>query len=184
MFTYSITDGNGNTATAYVTVNIVAGTPPALDLDASAAGTGYAAAYTVGGTGVAIADIDSAIVDLGNITKASIGITNAFSGDQLSVNAALLPAGVTIDPSSTATNIVLVGNVSPATFADAIEQVQFSNSSGTVNAADRNIAVQVTDANGLSSNVAMSTIAINNPPAFTDPTSPRVRSLIPAIPPT
>ena len=169
LFTYSTTDGNGNTATAYATVNIVAGTPPALDLDGSAAGTGYATAYTVGGTGVAIADIDSAIAGTGSITKASIGITNAFSGDQLTVNAALLPAGVTIDPSSTATNIVLVGNVSPATFADAIEQVQFSNSSGTVNAADRNIAVQVTDANGLSSNVAMSTISINNPPAFTDP---------------
>ena len=170
LFTYTITDGNGNTATAYVTVNVVSGTAPTLDLDASGAGTGFTTTYQIGGAAVAIADIDSSIVDGNNTTRATIGISNVHTGDRLTVDLTALPAGVTVDPSSTATSIVLVGDVSAATFAAAIEAVQFSNTSGSPSMDDRTIAVQVTDATGLSSNVATATILLAAPPVAADDT--------------
>ncbi len=163
LFTYTISDGNGNTATAYATVNIVSGTPPTLDLDASAAGTGYAATYTVGAGGIAVADVDAIVSDSNNIARATISLGGSFAGDQLTVGT--LPAGVTVDPSSTATSVVLVGNVSPATMATAIKAVTFSNASGAPDTSDRQISVQVTDATGLSSAIAQTTIEMVLPNA-------------------
>ncbi|HRD76198.1 MAG TPA: DUF4347 domain-containing protein, partial [Hyphomicrobiaceae bacterium] len=171
LFTYTITDSLGNTATAYATVNIVAGTPPTLDLDASAAGTGFATTYTVGGGGISIADTDATVTDSNNIARATISLGGSFAGDLLT--AGTLPAGVTVDPSSTATSIVLVGNVTPATMATAIKAVSFSNSSGSPDLTDRLISVQVTDATGLSSAIAQTTISLvvpNAPPVAADDT--------------
>ena len=82
-----------------------------------------------------------------------------------------LPVGVAIDMSSTATSIVLVGNVTPATMATAIKAVSFSNSSGSPDLSDRLISVQVTDATGLSSGIAQTTIQLvvpNAPPVASD----------------
>ncbi|MEZ5844371.1 MAG: Ig-like domain-containing protein [Hyphomicrobiaceae bacterium] len=171
LFTYTVSDGNGNTATAYATINIVSGTPPTLDLDASAAGTGFSTIYAVGGGSVAIADVDATVSDADNIARATISLGGSFAGDLLSVGA--LPAGVSVDASSTATSIVLVGNVSPATMASAIKAVSFSNSSGAPDLSNRLISVQVTDATGLSSAIAQTTISLvvpNTPPVANDDT--------------
>ncbi len=158
LFTYTITDGNGNTATAYATVNIVAGTPPTLDLDASAPGTGFTTTYTAGGSSIAIAHVDAIVTGSNNIARATISLGGSFAGDQLIVGT--LPAGVTVHSSSTATSIVLVGNVTPATMATAIKAVSFSNSSGSPDTSDRTISVQVSDATGLSSAIASTTIDV------------------------
>ncbi|MCH9809019.1 MAG: DUF4347 domain-containing protein, partial [Alphaproteobacteria bacterium] len=161
LFTYTITDSNGNTATAYVTVNVVSGAAPTLDLDASAAGTGFATSYSAGGTPVAIADIDTSVVDTdSSIASATIGISSSFAGDQLAAGS--LPAGITVDTaSSSATSIVLTGNASPADYAAAIEAITFSNSDANPDTTDRQVAVQITDTQGLSSNLAQATISIS-----------------------
>ena len=56
-FTYTISDANGGEATATVS-GTVTNVAPALDLDASGAGTGFTTTYTENGSAVSIADID------------------------------------------------------------------------------------------------------------------------------
>jgi VCBS repeat-containing protein len=160
LFTYTATDSNGNTATAYVTVNIVTGSPPAIDLDNSAAGTGYATTFQTGGTAVPIADTDALVTDTdSSIAGATIGISNAFTGDQLTVGS--LPSGISIDTAnSTPTSIVLTGNATPAAYASAIQAIAYANGNATPDMTDRTIAVQLTDTQGLSSNLALATVTL------------------------
>ncbi|HET9637578.1 MAG TPA: cadherin-like domain-containing protein, partial [Allosphingosinicella sp.] len=148
------------------TINIApADIAPVLDLDASGAGTGYSGAYTEGGAAAAISDIDVLITDADagdNVEGATITITNAVAGDVLTVVGAL-PGSITVDPSSTATNLILTGTGTQAEYEAAIEQITFSSSSqdptagGTNNS--RTINVTVTDGD-LPSNVAVSTISV------------------------
>ncbi|MEL7486714.1 MAG: choice-of-anchor L domain-containing protein, partial [Pseudomonadota bacterium] len=159
LFTYTVTDGAGNTATAYVNVNIVSGVAPMVDLDGSAAGSDYATTFVEDGAAVSIADIDRLVTDPDtDISGATIGISNAFADDVLTVGS--LPAGVTVDPASTATNIILTGTASAADYAAAIEAITFSNSSDTPDTTDRRIAVQLTDTDGLSSNLAQTVVTV------------------------
>ena len=138
---------------------------PTLDLDASAAGTGYAATFTENLGGVPIADLDALITDANNANMASatVALANAQTGDQLVVNLAGLPAGISVSPSSTATNVILTGSATTAAYQSAIRQVSFNNSSEAPNATGRVINVTVND--GLAnSSPAVTTIAIDRAP--------------------
>lgn len=103
---------------------------PVLDLDASGAGTRFSNTFTEDGAGVSIADTDSLITDVDstNLNLATITLTNPQTSDLLSVSGSL-PAGISLDPSSTSTMIVLTGSSSLANYETAIEQIRFSNSS-------------------------------------------------------
>jgi hypothetical protein len=161
------------------TINIApADIAPVLDLDASGAGTGFASAYTEGGAAAAISDTDVSITDADvgdGIVSATITITNAVAGDSLTVVGAL-PGSIIIDPSSTATNLILTGAGTQAEYEAAIEQITFSSSSedptlGGLNTA-RTINVTVSDGD-LPSNVAVSTVTVtdvNDVPAGTSAT--------------
>ncbi len=176
-------------STAYSTGTVVlsqevvpANIAPVLDLDAddsNSVGTGYAGAYTEGGAAVAISDTDVSITDADagdDIVSATITIANAEAGDLLTVGT--LPATVTVDPSSTATNVILVAapGTSAADFEAAIEAVTYSNTGdnptdfGTNTS--RTITVTVNDG-GDDSNVATATIAVtdvNDAPSGTSST--------------
>jgi uncharacterized repeat protein (TIGR01451 family) len=134
---------------------------PVLDLDASGAGTGFSNTFTEDGAAVRIADTDSLITDVDstNLNRATIALTNPQTSDLLSVSGAL-PAGISLDPSSTSTLIVLTGSSSLANYETAIEQIRFSNSSQNPNTSARTITVSVRDTSNATSNTATATIAV------------------------
>uniref|UniRef100_UPI0026003B86 DUF4347 domain-containing protein n=1 Tax=Sphaerotilus sp. TaxID=2093942 RepID=UPI0026003B86 len=109
-----------------------------LDLDANnssgASGSGYQATFSAAsGTPVAVVDADTTITNvIGDINDATITLTNPQSGDALTVNASLLPAGITIDTLSP-NRIRLTGAATEAAYQDALQQVMFY-SSGASNA--------------------------------------------------
>ena len=138
---------------------------PTLDLDGSGAGAGYAATFTENSGGVVIADVDVLIADAddANMERATLTLTNAQAGDQLLVNAAGLPAGITVDPASTATNVILTGSATKADYQTALRQVSFNNTSDNPDNTARVINVTVNDG-AANPNTAAATIAIDRAP--------------------
>jgi hypothetical protein len=173
------TAGPGNDTNDTLDIGFFANAAPVLDLDAddsNTVGTGYSGAYTEGGAGAAISDTDVSITDADSgddIVSATITITNAEAGDLLTVGT--LPATISVDPASTATNVILLAapGTSAADFQAAIEAVTYSNTGdnptdfGTNSS--RSITVTVND--GVDdSNTATATIAItgvNDAPVVT-----------------
>ena len=111
--------------------------------------------FTEGETPVSIATDAINITDEGQLQSATISLTNAQTNDLLIVPASL-PTGITVDPTSTSTNIILVGAATADDYETAIKAVTFSNSSSTPDIATvREIEITVTDqGENLTSNVA------------------------------
>ncbi|MES2501883.1 MAG: VCBS domain-containing protein [Pseudomonadota bacterium] len=154
IFTYTLTDADGSTSSATLTIN--PGIAPVIDLDASGVGNGFATAFTQGGAAVSIADTDISITDAdsANITKATITLTNAQAGDVLT--AGTLPGGITV---SIVGNVVtLTGSTTLANYQTAIRAITFSTTS--TNTASRSIDVVVTDGVN-NSNTATTTVAVS-----------------------
>ncbi|MGF1515744.1 MAG: Ig-like domain-containing protein, partial [Elainellaceae cyanobacterium] len=170
-FAYTLSDGNGGTDTATVTITITgADDPPALDLDDDNDSGAVdpnsqttfnprlsllAASEPVAiATDPVITDIDST-----NIESATITLTNAQAGDVLS--GAALPGGtnISVNPASTATNILLTGSGTLAEYQAAIAAVTFDNPNLLVDPTTRFIDVVVNDGT-TNSNVATTAIEI------------------------
>ncbi|HTO46652.1 MAG TPA: DUF4347 domain-containing protein, partial [Burkholderiales bacterium] len=152
-----------NTATTTTTVAII-------DL----ASNGWTTTYTENGTPVAIADTDSSIFDRdsANMASASITLTNPQTGDRLLVNGSTAASGTLasgIAWTRTATTVTLSGSFSKDLYADAIELIQFDNTTDTPSTTPRLINVTANDG-ALTSNTAVATInvvAVNDAPVFT-----------------
>ncbi|MDO9420112.1 MAG: Calx-beta domain-containing protein [Herminiimonas sp.] len=180
-FTISIPTGNDSLVEPNETVNLTLGGvtavgtilnndyAPVLDLDASAAGTGFTNTYTENGAAISIADVDISITDLdgSNIQGATITLTNPQTGD--SGNFGSLPAGITA--SIVGNSIVLTGSASMADYQAAIRSLTFVNTSEIPDTTPRVITVVVTDGVN-SSNTATATInviSLNDAPTNTVP---------------
>jgi uncharacterized repeat protein (TIGR01451 family) len=151
--------------------NTCGSNPPTIDLDGNnssgATGNDFRTTYTLAGSAVGVVDAntpsnesqDTVITDSDStqLSRAVIILTNAQIGDSLSVSDTL-PSGISLDPSSTTTQIVLTGNATLANYETALEQLRFSTTSGNVS--NRTVTVQVTDTTNLASNVATTTIRI------------------------
>ena len=171
---YTITDSNGNSDDATIRIAVTpVNDPPALDLDASdntVAGTGYLGTFTEDGPAVPVADADTVVTDVddSNLERAVIALTNPQAGDALSVVAASLPAGISIDAANTtAIQVTLTGSASVADYQAAIEAIRFANRLDNPSTVDRLIDVTVNDGDA-NSNTARSTIEVdpvNDPPA-------------------
>jgi VCBS repeat-containing protein len=140
---------------------------PTLDLDSGAAGTGSTVSYTENGTvaltSVATLALDDA--DSANLTSLTVTLTNAQTGDLLSVSS--LPAGITSSGYNAGTGtLTLSGAATLASYRTALQNVLFSNSTDTPATVDR--LTQVTASDGaLSSNTATATLqvtAVNDVP--------------------
>ncbi|MBV8685614.1 MAG: tandem-95 repeat protein [Alphaproteobacteria bacterium] len=162
------TDPTPNTYTMDIAVGNVA---PVLDLDgndSSAVGTGFSSSYSEGGAAAAIADTDLTITDSDpgdDIVSAIVTITNPVTGDVLNVGS--LPAGITLDGSSTATVVKLVGiaGTSASDFETAIKSITFSSTSDdpTSHGANLSRSVTVVVSDGVAnSNTATATIAVSD----------------------
>ena len=137
---------------------------PTLDLDGGAAGDGFATAYTENGAAVPVADTDALVTNSGggNLTFATITLTNAKPGDSLAI-AGALPGGITgtVDTTSVPGQIIvgLGGAASPANYQAALRQVVFGSSSENPDTSLRDITVVVGDEIE-TSNTAHTTIAV------------------------
>jgi hypothetical protein len=179
-FTFQVQDDGGVTnggvdldqSPNTFTLNIgSANAAPTLDLDGNdsvTVGTGFDSSYTEGAAPAAIGDTDVKITDADagdDIVKATITVTNAVTGDVLTAGA--LPAGITVDPSSTNTVLKLVGvaGTTAASFETAIEGVTFSNSGDDPTAhgsnLSRSVTVVVNDGTA-NSNVATATVHVTD----------------------
>ena len=140
---------------------------PTLDLDSGSAGTGSTPGYIENGSvalttaaTLALTDADSA-----NLTSLTVTLTNAQTGDLLSVSS--LPAGITSSGyNATTGTLTLSGSATLASYRTALQNMRFSNSTDTPSTVDR--LVQVTASDGsLNSNTATATIqvtAVNDVP--------------------
>ncbi len=154
-FTYTLSDG---VVTSTGTVSLSVNAPPAIDLDLSGAGTGFATTFTELGAAVAVVDTDVTITDANagdSITFATVSILNAQVGDVLSVSGAL-PAGITA--SVVGDVLTLSGTASRANYQTALQAVRFGNPGSTA-AATRTIQVLAYDGQSYS-NAAYTTVAV------------------------
>ncbi|SHN40377.1 immunoglobulin-like domain-containing protein, partial [Rhizobacter sp. OV335] len=141
--------------------------PPAIDLDSNnstATGIGYATTFTENGSGVSIADSDIKItdVDSASLASATVTLTNAKSGDVLTVGT--LPAGITANVVGNV--ITLSGAASLASYETAIRAITFSNTSDTPDTTNRVITVVANDgtSNSATATTTISVVAVNDAP--------------------
>ena len=152
-----VSDASQHSVTTTLTDNAVL----QLDLDAdnsSATGTGFSAHYVARGSAVSIADTDLRIETASGSTTlsgASIVLTNAKSGDLLTVGA--LPSSITATLQGG--NVTLSGTASIADYQAALQTISFSNSGSAPDTSNRVIAVTVSDVSGTSA-VANATVVV------------------------
>lgn len=139
-----------------------------LDLDfnnsSGATGTAYNTTFTQGGAAVAISDTDTNIrnYDATNIQSATIVLTNAKSGDSLTVGT--LPSGITGSVNTSTPGVItvtLTGSSSAANYQTAIHAITFQNSSYAPDTTLRNVTVLVNDGS-TNSNTAVASITVVN----------------------
>lgn len=125
-----INDGTENSDARFATVSLPprAYTAPTIDLDGSAAGTGFETTLRPGDPGIAVVDADLAITASRPLTQAVVSLTSSLgTADRLSVDVSALPDGIRLDATSSSTKLVLVSNgATTAEFEQALQQVSFS----------------------------------------------------------
>ena len=168
--TITVNDGTTDSNTAIATVHVTAvNNAPALDLDAVAAGNDFETDYSANGAAVAISDTSVSITDADNATLASATavLSNAKTGDILSISGALPPGITAVTTTGPGTiTVTLTGSATLADYQNALKQVGFSNSSDAPDQTARDIAVTVNDG-AANSNTAHTTITmhpVNHPP--------------------
>ena len=162
VFSYTVKDpGNAVSNTTTLTITVTGTNDvPVLDLDGSAAGTGYATFFNLDtGNAVPIGDFDLSVTDVdnANITGATITITTNRQGTDF-LTAGSLPGGITASAYNAATGVMTLGGTATlANYQAAIQAITFDTNSA--NTGQRSITVAVTD--GLAtSNTATTTVAI------------------------
>ncbi len=146
-----------NTTTTTTSVTTTVTTADTADND-------WTATFTENGPAVSIADIDSSIFDgdSANMASAAITLTNQTTGDRLLVNGSSAASGTLasgIAWTRTDTSVSLSGVFTKAQYADAIELVQFENTTENPSTTPRIINVTVNDGT-VDSNVAVATINV------------------------
>lgn len=103
-----------------------------LDLDASSDGSDYSTAANAIGKPVNIVDTDVEIESRRQLVRATVTLSNPSNSfeESLNVDAAGLPTGITLDPASTATELILTSSGSSSEdFEAALRQITYNLSS-------------------------------------------------------
>jgi Ca2+-binding RTX toxin-like protein len=141
---WTLTDGDGGTSNA-ANINLTLDHAAVVDLNSGTAGTGDSLFFTEGqasipiGTAITITDSDGG----DSVHGARITITDAAAGDALLATLPL-PPGITVDPASTATTIILTGTASAANYATALALIGFTNSGDNPTEFDTHLTRTVT----------------------------------------
>lgn len=138
----------------------------------------YAASptYVEGGSAVSIAPVGVFIKDADNTTlqSATITLTNAQTGDLLSVFGQL-PTGIVASSYDAQTGVLtLTGEATLADYQAALAQIRFSNTGDNPGGADRTIEVVVSDgsANSNTGTVTVHVTPVNDAPQSPDSANP------------
>ncbi|BDI05077.1 VCBS domain-containing protein [Sphaerotilus microaerophilus] len=159
---------------SYLTEQIAAANvAPSIDLDSSGAGTGWSNSFTEGGSAVTVVDSDVLVsdADSASLASATVVLTNAKTGDQLSAGS--LPSGITAVVNTGVAGqitVTLTGSASAADYQTALQAITFSNSSATPDTTTRSITVKVNDGSA-DSNLATTSItvtSVNSAPALSN----------------
>ena len=161
-----------NTETTTTSVTTTVTTADTADND-------WTATFTENGPAVSIADIDSSIFDgdSTNMQSAAITLTNQATGDRLLVNGSAAASGTLasgIAWTRTDTSVSFSGSFTKAQYADAIELVQFENTTDNPSTTARIINVTANDGTA-DSNTAVATInvtPVDDVPVNTVPAGP------------
>lgn len=147
---------------------------PTVDLDADdlsgSTGTGYQTTWTEGAGAIAVVDNDIVINDATdtNMESATVTLTNPQTGDVLSAMDAdpTWPAGISINPTSTTSQIVLEGTASLNDYETALQLIQFDSTNDAPSITNRQVTVTVNDGdtNSLPSTSVISIAATNDAP--------------------
>ncbi|MBR9971305.1 cadherin-like domain-containing protein [Magnetospirillum sulfuroxidans] len=174
-FGFSLADGGENGATPVTgqTFSFTITQAPAVDLNGGGAGSGNAVSYTENGSAVSLVDATATLTDgdSANMSGATIQITNAQTGDALSLNGYANGAtfnGITITYTS-ASLITLSGSGTAADYLTLIKAAQFVNSSELDNTTTRSVAVTVTDSEshaGTAATASVAVTAVNDAPSL------------------
>jgi ELWxxDGT repeat protein len=132
-----------------------------------------AVGFIENGPAVAIADATATLTGSGDITGATITITNVKANDVLSI-AGALPAGISNGGFNAATGVLtLSGTASLAAYETAIKQIRFSNTSENPDATARTITVVTTDTDGATNDpppvASVGVTAVNDAPVNSVP---------------
>ena len=123
----------------------------------------FSGTYTENGTAVAVAGTGAGFDTGGNLSGATVTLSNSQSLDLLSISPAdrVTLAGLGISASAdSASAITLSGTASRANYAAALQLVKFSSTSENPSTVNRTIAVSATDASSNVGNTAYTTIAV------------------------
>ena len=172
-FNYTIADANGGSSVATIS-GTVTDIAPALDLDASGAGTGWTTTFKENGTAVAISDIDAVVTDAddANMASGSIVLTNKQTGDRLSIGGTPVTNGTTgtingltytVIDTGTSVSIALSGSATKTVYASTLQAITFDNTTETPSTTPRTINITVNDG-ALNSNTAVATINVDAAP--------------------
>ncbi|SFU17467.1 Ig-like domain-containing protein [Mesorhizobium sp. YR577] len=136
----------------------------ALDLDANnstATGNNYVTSYGVGSnTPVGVVDSDIAVSNvIADISRATVTIDNAQTGDTLSV-VGTLPSGITA--SIVGSTVTLTGSATEAAYQAALRQVMFNSTSAVL--VNRSLSVSVFNEISSDATTANTTINIGRAP--------------------
>ncbi len=134
----------------------------------------HADIFLEGGSVVPIATDNIQIADdMDGISRVTATLTNAQTDDLIAVTDTL-PMGIAVDPSSTASNIILTGNATADDYEQAIQAITFQNvSADPQTAVVREITIVVEDDATQASNTAttrIQVVSVNDPPAAVDDT--------------
>lgn len=151
---------------------------PTVDLDADdlsgSTGTGFQTTWTEGNGPIAVVDNDIVINDASdtNMESATVTLTNPQTGDQLSALDTDLawPAGITINPASTTSQILLQGTASLDDYEAALQLIQFDSTNDASSSANRQVTVTVNDgdSDSLPATSIISIVPTNDAPIATD----------------
>jgi len=166
-FTYTIDDGNGETDTGTVNINVTSiNDLPQVDLNGGAAGRDYATSWVENAPAVTLLDAAATLTDADNaiLSSATFVLTNGQADDILEFGA--LPPGITAttNPASALAlpgtfTLTLSGSASQADYLTALRTVTYRNLSEDPDTMTRTISLTVNDGIGDSA-VATTTVAV------------------------
>jgi type III secretion system FlhB-like substrate exporter len=158
-----------------LTINYTAPTPPALDLNGGAAGTGYTAAYTEN-TPVAVAAPGAATVTAGvngvssNLSGMTVTLTNILDAGQEFLSATTTGTNISASYNSATGVLALSGSDTAAAYQQVLRTIQYNNLSDNPNTTNRTIQFVATDPYGGNSTTASTTVTVtrvNDAPVIT-----------------
>ncbi|TAL19632.1 MAG: DUF4347 domain-containing protein, partial [Aquabacterium sp.] len=146
-------------------------TPPTLDLDASAAGTGYSGAYTEN-VGAAVVDTADATITAGSsstFSSMTVTLTNKPDGVLESLSAVTTSTPIAASYDSGTGVLTLSGSATAAQYQQVLRTVTYNNNSDNPNTTARTINVVVTDSYGQTATATstLSVTRVNDAPAIT-----------------